>query len=85
MSLVQQVVGNSEAEQMFWQTPELIEGLLLHLDPAATLQLAQTHERTQNILQGTRVWNNLINDEDEMEEGNEEVEEQVVEGDIEHI
>ena len=59
---------------------------MLHLDPESTLQLAQTHERTQNILQGTRVWNNLINDEDEMEEENEEVEEQVVEGDIiEHI
>ena len=73
-------VGQSEAELKFWQMPELLEGLLVYLDPESTLRLAEAHERTRNILQGTRVWNNLINDEE-----NEEVEEQVVEGDMEHI
>ena len=53
-------VGQSEAEAKFWQMPELIEGLLLYLDPMSTLRLAQAHEKTQNILQGSRVWNNLI-------------------------
>ena len=53
-------VGKSEAEQKFWQTPELIEGLLLHLDPESTLRLAQAHEMTRDILQGSIVWNNLI-------------------------
>ena len=53
-------IGKGEAEQKFWQTPELIEGLLLYLDPRSTQQLAQAHERTRNILQGSRVWNNLI-------------------------
>ena len=53
-------IGKGEAEQKFWQTPELIEGLLLYLNPESTLRLAIAHERTRNILQGSRVWNNLI-------------------------
>ena len=53
-------IGKGEAEQKFWQTPELIEGLLLYLNPESTLRLAVAHERTRNILQGSRVWNNLI-------------------------
>ena len=53
-------VGKREAEQKFWKTPELIEELLLHLDLESTLRLAKTHKTTRNILQGARVWNNLI-------------------------
>ena len=53
-------VGRSEAEQKFWQTPELVQGLLPFLDLESTLRLAQVHEMTRCILQGTRVWNNLI-------------------------
>ena len=52
--------GKNEAECKFWQTPELIEELLPNLDPESTLRLAQAHERTRNILEGSRVWKNLI-------------------------
>ena len=53
-------VGRSEAEGKFWGMPELIEELLLHLNPEATLRLAQAHKMTRDILQGSIVWNNLI-------------------------
>ena len=52
--------GKSEAEEKFWQLPELIEELLNVMDSESTLQLAQAHERTRNILQGRKVWNNLL-------------------------
>lgn len=52
--------GKSEAEEKFWQLPELIEELLKFLDLESTLQLARAHERTRNILQGRKVWNNLL-------------------------
>ena len=52
--------GKFEAEQKFWQTPELVQGLLPYLDLESTLRLAQTHKKTQSILQGSRVWTNLI-------------------------
>ena len=52
--------SKSEAEQMFWQTPELVQGLLPFLDLDSTLRLAQAHEKTQSILQGSRAWRNLI-------------------------
>ena len=48
------------AEKKFWSTPELIERLLLNLDLKSTMCLAQAHELTQNVLEGTRVWNKLI-------------------------
>ena len=53
-------IGQSEAEWKFWQTPELIESLLLHLDSESTLRLAQTHLFTRSIVQGNRVWKNVI-------------------------
>ena len=52
--------GKSEAEEKFWQLPELIEELLKFLDLESTLQLARAHERTRNILQGRKAWNNLL-------------------------
>ena len=52
--------GKSDAEQKFWQLPELIEELLKFLDLESTLQLARAHERTRNILQGSKAWNNLL-------------------------
>ena len=54
------LVDKSEAEQKFWRTPELIEGLLPYLDPSSTLRLAQAHQITRDILQGSRVWNKVI-------------------------
>ena len=53
-------VGKNEAECKFWQTPELIEELLPNLDPESTLRLAQAHEMTRDILQGSINWNKLI-------------------------
>ena len=53
-------VGKSEAERKFWNMDEMIEELLLHLDPRSTLRLAQTHRRTQDRLQVSRVWKDLI-------------------------
>ena len=53
-------IGQSEAEWKFWQTPELIESLLLHLDSESTLRLAQTHLFTRSIVQGNSVWKNVI-------------------------
>ena len=40
--------------------PELVEKLLPFLDLESTLHLAQTHELTQDILQGSFAWNKLI-------------------------
>ena len=52
--------GNFEAAKIFWETPELLETLLPFLDLKSTLQLAKTHELTQDILQGASAWNKLI-------------------------
>ena len=41
-----------KAEMKFWQTPELVEKLLEHLDASATLGLAEAHWLTLQILQG---------------------------------
>ena len=48
------------AEQKFWQNPELVEGFLRFLDPAATLQLALAHKKTRSILQGSWAWKCLV-------------------------
>ena len=48
------------AEQKFWQNPELVEGFLRFLDPAATLQLAMAHKKTRSILQGSWAWKCLV-------------------------
>ena len=52
--------GKVEAEQKFWQTAELVQGLLPYLDLESTLRLAHTHQKIQAILQGSRVWTNLV-------------------------
>ena len=50
----------TEAERKFWRIPELVETLLPFLDVKSILGLAQCHQLTLNILQGTFVWNQLI-------------------------
>ena len=55
--LLQMIVG---AENIFWQMPELVEGLLVYLSPESTLCLAQAHLLTRKILQGSLAWNKLI-------------------------
>ena len=48
------------AEKKFWEIPELVERLLDFLDLPSTLHLAQIHELTRKILQGSLAWNKLI-------------------------
>ena len=53
--------GKSEAAKKFWETPELVDKFLLpFLDLESTLHLAQVHELTRDILQGSFAWNQLI-------------------------
>ena len=51
---------SSVAEMKFWRTPELVGKLLLHLNLESTLALAQSHQLTRSLLQGTSIWNKLI-------------------------
>ena len=51
---------SSVAEMKFWRTPELVEKLLPHLNLESTLALAQSHQLTRSLLQGTSIWNKLI-------------------------
>ena len=44
----------------FLETPELLEKLLPYLDPGSTLSIAQAHQMTRHILQGSVPWNKLI-------------------------
>ena len=48
------------AEKKFWEIPELVKRLLPFLDVQSTLCLAQVHDLTQKILQGSHTWNKLI-------------------------
>ena len=49
------------AERKFWATPELVENLIFHLDLGSTLQLAQVHTLTLEILEGSRCqWEKLV-------------------------
>ena len=50
----------SAAEKKFWEMPELVDRLRLDLDVRSTLCLAQVHDLTQKILQGSHAWNKLI-------------------------
>ena len=50
----------ADAENKFWRTPELVEGLLTFLDAKAVLRLAQCHQLTVKVLQTTSVWSKLI-------------------------
>ena len=52
--------GKFEATRKFWEIPELVEKLLPFLDLESTFHLAQAHELTQDILQGSHIWNKLI-------------------------
>ena len=54
--------------QKFLETPELLEKLLPYLDLGTTLTLAQTHEMTRHILQGSLAWNKLIRRNSPLEE-----------------
>ena len=48
------------AQTKFWETPELIAKLLTFLDLPSTLRLAKCHQLTQDVIQGSWVWNKLI-------------------------
>ena len=48
------------AQTKFWETPELIAELLTFLDLPSTLRLAKCHQLTQDVIQGSWVWNKLI-------------------------
>ena len=53
--------GKFEAARKFWETPVLVNKLLLpYLDLESTLHLAQTHELTRDILQDSFAWNKLV-------------------------
>ena len=52
--------GQSKAEQMFWRLPEIMEILLTFLDFKSTVQLAKAQKSVTNIIQGTRVWRNMV-------------------------
>ena len=53
-------MNDESASVKFWETPELIEKLLLHLDLKSTLHLAQTHGMTRVILRRRSIWRKLI-------------------------
>ena len=42
----------ADAERKFWQVPEMVEKLLENLDASGTLELAEVHGLTLQILQG---------------------------------
>ena len=50
----------TEAEKKFWKTPELVEKIFPFLDLQSTLSLAQAHELTRKILEGSFVWKKLL-------------------------
>ena len=52
--------GKFEAARKFWATPELVEKLFPFLDLESTFHLAQVHQLTRDILQGSFAWNKLI-------------------------
>ena len=51
---------NDEAVWKFWKTRELIEKLLLYLDPISTRCLAEAHDLTQKTLLRGLVWSKLL-------------------------
>ena len=53
-------MSSNQASGKFWETPELIEKLLPHLDLKSTWHLAQVHVMTQDILQRRCIWNKLV-------------------------
>ena len=55
----------SEAEQMFWKIPEVVERLFSWLDPASALCLVQCHVMDKETLQkslSSQAWNKLISE-----------------------
>ena len=53
-------VSCHEAEETFWKTPELVEGVLPFLDATSILELAKAHPLTRGILKGTYNWSRFI-------------------------
>ena len=49
----------SEAEKKVWGCPELLERLLVFLDPDSLVSLAEAHEPANSVL-GKTVWNKLV-------------------------
>ena len=56
----QEIMFPGPAQTKFWETPELIAKLLTFLDLPSTLRLAKCHQLTQDVIQGSWVWNKLI-------------------------
>ena len=49
-----------DAEVKFWWIPELVEHLLMFMDPASILNLAHSHSLVEQVLQSASVWTGLI-------------------------
>ena len=49
----------SEAEKKVWGCPELLERLLVFLDPDSLVSLAEAHEPANSVL-GKTLWNKLV-------------------------
>ena len=47
-------------EKKFWKIPELVEKLITFLDAESVSELAQAHQLTVQVLQGTHSWNKLV-------------------------
>ena len=53
--------GDSRAaEKKFWNSPELVENLVLMLDALTTFHLAQIHNLTLQVVQHPPIWNSLV-------------------------
>ena len=48
------------AVRQFWETPELVEKLLLYLDLSSTKHLAELHKLTRQMLRKAFIWKKLI-------------------------
>ena len=52
--------GFQSAEKMFWKTPELVDKLISFLDVESVSRLAELHQLTAQVLQGTSTWDKLV-------------------------
>ena len=54
------MAGREPAERLFWRTPELLDKLIHFLDVESVSELAQAHQLTAKVLEGTRTWDKLV-------------------------
>ena len=52
--------GFQSAEKMFWKTPELVDKLIHFLNAESVSRLAEVHQLTAEVLQGTSTWDKLV-------------------------